>query len=497
LITAIAQIGAALREESDVDDLVEALVDRTVARNVLVLRFDLRDNGAKYVGIDIEQKGRDGLYLYRRDPAGRWTGLFLTGRITKFDFLMLQRNLKLSEKDRHNKTARDYVDEFLRKKLDRLCRSAIVSDPELLSTLNKSSLGIIKSIMDEFKSASKVIHKDFLDKIRKLQPEELLLTPVWTRASHRYHLGEVAEFVKVFKAAVTRTKDKNEGTVAGTSQLCCSICNGVGASSKFSQAPLPFVTTDKPGFIPNGDKRQEHKVFPLCSKCFSDLQRGRKFMENYLDFSIPSVEGSRAEVRFWLVPVVSNPQSVIPFLKDIGGSATSVGNNKGARLLYLRNLRQMCERMDVIPALALGDYDATEAQLSFTALFYIKDRQGHMRLFLSSEGIYPRQLKRLSCTKNMVDSLHPFEKERVRFGFPLLREFLATPKSEGWCRELSSILADMFTGRHLNKELLYKATSRKIQEVARKEPDLQKIEQTSLRALSLMEFVEHLEPSLV
>jgi len=497
LISAIARLGRTLGRESD----VEALVDRTDARTVLVLKFAIGGSSAKYVGIDIEKKRDDKFYLYRRDLAGRGAGLFLTGRMTRFDLRALQRNLILLERDARNKKAREPVEDFLRKKLDWLPRGGVISDRTLLSTLSQRNKAAIESLVKGFKSSLREIHDDFLKKIRTLEPEELLLTVKLVDGPQEYYIGELPEYVKLFRLAVTRAKE-SKATKQVLNAPACTVCNRASTTAKFSQPPLPFVTTDKPSFIPHGDQAQTYKVFPLCSNCFLDLRRGMKFIERHLDFLIPPIEGRRAEVRFWLIPVLDNPENAEVFIKDLGESATKVEAKESTRFLYLTNLRKMCRTMDAITILALKplSFEAAEAYLTFTALFYHKDKQGHMRLMSKSEGIYPKRLEFIADVKRRVDSLYPFEKVSVRFGFPLLREFLAAPKSEGWYKDFASILGDIFTGESLNKTLLYKAVATKIQESARKEADSRKADlkmtaNTSFKALSLIQYVEYLERS--
>jgi len=490
LITAIAQLGLALRGESD----VEALVDPTNAKTVVVLKFAIKGTRAKYVGLDLEEKKNDKFYLYRRDLAGKGSGLFLTGRIPRFDLSILQRNLKLLKK-RSNRKAQKSVEDFLRKKLDWLSQGRIVTDPYLLSTLSQRGSVILDSLIHEIKRNSRQIHNDFLKRIMGIEPEELLLTLKLIDGSQERYVGEFPEYMEVFRLAVTGVKEAGKTIKKILEPPACTICNKPGVTAKFSQPPLPFVTIDKPGFIPLGDKAQVHKVFPLCSDCYLDLRRGMRFIRNHLDFSISSIEGRQAEVRFWLIPILNNPELMMSFIKDLGKSAANAVKKESMRFLYLSNLKEMCSTMKAITTLAMdSDREDAEAYLSFTSLFYVKDKQGHMRLISRAEGIYPQRLRFIANVKKKVDSTHLLEKAGVRFGFPLLREFLAAPKSEGWYKNLASTLGDIFTAKPLEKPLIYKAVARKIQERAR-EADLKTITDVSLRALSLIEYVEYLESS--
>ena len=488
LITAIAALGRALSGKTD----SEAWLDHTNAKIVLALRFSLETNEANYIDIDIEEKKDDNLYLYRRDLTGK-PGLFLTGRITRFDLQTLQKQLNLLKKDEKDKETRKSIDDILRRKLDWFSKGSIITDNNLLAMLGKNSRVILESIIKEMEKESKQIHSDFLKKVKNIEPEEMLVTVKLVRGSKEYHIGEFPDFVEIFKRASIRTKQSGMAT--------CSVCNKRGDMAKFSHPALPFVTLDKPSYIPYGDPEQAFKVFPLCVDCYTDLRNGTKFVEQNLDYSVSSIQGRKGEVNFWLIPVIENPGLTMSFMRDLGKSGTRVAGKGSAQLLYLSNLRDMCSTMGVITALAAEDFDSRDSYMTFAALFYTKDKQGHMRLISRSEGIYPKRLRYVTCIKQTVDSMYPFTVVGTRFGFPLLRECLASPRagsrsvSEGWYKDLASTLGDIFTGRPLNKQLVYQAAIRRIQDVVRKQTNLSVIMDTSFKALSLIEYVEHLDPS--
>ena len=486
MITAVARLGRALHGES----VLGALVDQTNARNILAFRFAVKGKRARYVGLQFEEKRGDELYLYRKDRAGRGLGLFLTGRIKKFDLLDLQRLRK-----KHTKEAAEAVSVFLRKKLDWIPVGAIVTNEHLLSMMKQPSRITLESLLHEYRLRKEKIHRDFLKKIETHDPEELLVTVKLVQGSKECFVGELSEYVGIFREAVTGIKDvrDEEQKHRQSSALRCAVCNKPAVSAKFSQPALPFFTTDKPGFVPSGERSDDYKVFPLCKDCYVDLQQGQSFIKQHLNFAITSVDGKRAEVKFWLIPMLDDPKlSSIDYLKDIGNAAT--GEPRGPRFLYLSKLRGMCESMRTLGYQNdIAEPSEKSESLTFTALFYTYDTQGHIRTILRAEGIYPRRLSFIAEVKRKVDSF-PYDSQPIRFGFPLLREFLVAPKSEGWYKDLASTLANILTGTPVNKTLIYRAVSTRIRDIARKTGSLRSVAELALKALNLVEYIEELGP---
>jgi len=498
MITAIAQLGRASRKSGEFSSELEAFVNRSRAKHVLVLRIRVSENGAKYEGVELEENKGEEKYLYRRDPSGK-PGLFITGRLPMSGdagVWQLRRScIVLSSKNtsaKDREKAKQILATFEKKKVIGITKGKGISQ-----TTNKTLNLICKTIRNN----PRTIVKDICEIIKTINPEELLLTVKIISNFGEKYLGEIPDLADDFKNFVTSGKTQRKKIARETSGLMCTICGNKSFSDEFEESPLPFFFIDKPGFIPEGNFYKSYMVFPLCSNCFIDLLYGQKFIEKYLNFSISSIEGRQAEVSFWLIPVLNDYDSVISYVKDLSESVA--GRKESKHFLYLKHLKNMCETMEAISAFDT-EPDALEAFLTFTALFYTKDRQGHMRLISSSEGIYPRHLRLMLEVKRKVDSLITFKKVGIRFCFPLLREFLmptdmkgrvgARRRPRGWYKDLASTLGDMFVGKPIKKTLIYKAIASKIREVA-KGADLKKVSDISFKALSLVEYIEQLDSS--
>jgi len=306
----------------------------------------------------------------------------------------------------------------------------------------------------------------------------LLLTFKLREGSKEYYVGDVQEYVEMFKSAMTRPRKRSSGKRRSATR--CTVCNGLALQGVFEHPPLPFFTLDKPNFIPSGDLSLAFQVFPLCSSCYMDLRLGQAYIEHNLSFSIPNSKGKGSTLRFWLIPVLNNPSFVQDFLDDV---------NRGG--IYLKNLKSLCEKMELIARLDTQS-STFESFLSFAAIFFTIDKQGHMRLISSEQGIFPKRLRQIVETKTNIDRLYPFHRENIRFGFPLLRDFIEEPKSEGWYPKIATILSSIFLDRKLDSGFVWKLLAQKVRETTDSKTQLEDLKRIILKALAVIDYLAQL-----
>lgn len=112
-----------------------------------------------------------------------------------------------------------------------------------------------------------------------------------------------------------------------------------------------------------------------------------------------------------------------------------------------------------------------------------------MRLISSEQGIFPKRLRQLVETKTQVDRLHPFPREHVRFGFPLLRDFIENPKTEGWYSQIAAILSSIFLNRELDSEFVWKLLATKVREETKGNTPLENLKHIILKALAVIDYL--------
>lgn len=477
MITAIANLAKGWTKGE-----IAALVARNDAKYVITLGIEIVDKGWQYSGASLEENKGSEQFLYGDSP--HWPGLFVTGRLSQTDIKKVKKTLK-TLKDRQATAdsitkAENEIADFQRRKVSWISRGTILSSDDLLARLSparKEALTFIKELVNE---KIELITVDILKAIegfepRKGEPGELLLTFKFKDGSTEYYAGEVQEYREIFKNAVTRPRKRSSGKRKGAT--VCTVCNRQALQGVFEHPPLPFFTLDKPNFVPSGDPSLGFQVFPLCSDCYLNLRLGQAFIEQNLDFSIPNSKGKGSGLRFWLIPVLSNTPFVQDFLDDL---------SRGG--VYLKNLRNLCGKMELINKLDT-QAGAFEAFLSFAAIFYTLDKQGHMRLISSEQGIFPRRLRQLVEAKTQIDKLYPFPRERIRFGFPLLRDFIESPKTEGWHSQAAAILSSIFLERELDSEFIWKLLAKRVREKTKGKTQLENLKHIVLKGLAVIDYL--------
>jgi CRISPR-associated protein Csh1 len=476
MITAIANLAQGWQNGE-----IAALVAKTNAKYAVVLEINIQGEDGQYIGVQLEENKGSERYLYGKSP--HWPGLFVTGRLSQIDTQKVKQAMKIqadvNATDDAVRKAKEGIEEFKAKKLCWIPKGTIINDGALLSKLPEPQRNALSVIVKVLNKEIDRITADVLKKIEDFSPKkgesgELLITFKLKFSSEEFYVGDIKEYVEVFKIAVIRSRGKRAKNIKKA--VACIVCNKVNCTDVFEHPPLPFFTLDKQNFIPSGNPCLGYKVFPLCPDCYMKLKFGQAYVKQNLNFSIPNSKGKGVPLNFWLIPVL-NKQLLQEYLTDM--------SNGG---LYLKNLRTICEKMDFIRRFD-ADSSKFEVFLSYTAIFYTVDTQGHMRLVSSEQGIFPNRLRQISEAKSKVDSLYPFSREKVRFGFPFLRDFMEKPKSEGWYPKMATILGKIFLDVRLEPEFVYAALISKIREIANKERNLESLKGIVLKALATINYL--------
>jgi hypothetical protein len=154
MLEAIALLGRAVS-----DDPLKAFVDRTNAKDVFVIRMD--DN-CRYLGLTIENNQGEDRYLYKREKGGL-PGKFLTGKIRGDDMNNLKKNLQQLSQDTANQA--DLLlslTKFKKNKIAWVKKQAILKNKNMLEKIPRSSVELLRSIVEEIIAQQDRIMDDFL-----------------------------------------------------------------------------------------------------------------------------------------------------------------------------------------------------------------------------------------------------------------------------------------------------------------------------------------------
>ena len=475
MMNAIAELGRV----SEIEDLV-ALTDDFDANHIIEIKIRLVEgSAAKYEGLSLSEKNKEELYLYSRDFSGM-PGIFWSGKIGVVDIRKLKQNI-MKEAE---------VADFLRKKVEWLFACKLVRSKDLMAKVDTSTLEKINSICEALTEEKTTINKDVLEKIKALDPEELLITVKLVDDHGEYLIGEVKEFRDLYKRYIVEERGSLKNLL--TTPLC-TICNRPATLSTFREKPLLFFTLDKPSFLPDGMESNDYKVFPICPDCFLDLRKGQKYIERNLDFKILSPKGS-TKIRFWLIPVLGNAKLAKDYLDNL---------KRGG--LYFKHLSHICQSVDAFASVQFNEYSPSyESFISFASLFYFFDANGQMRLITNSEGIYPRRLREIIKTKDKIDSIPTFYKNNIRFGFPLIAGLFESSeykgkkmkkkknRDEASRKVLAFLLTNIFTEKQMEPASILSIIMARIRDTITEGLDLTEIASISLKSLALIEYLFNL-----
>jgi CRISPR-associated Csh1 family protein len=476
LLDSIYQIGAV---QEGYDNSLSSLLTRISARHVIGIIFEnTASNKIRYQKSELGEFSSPTLHLYRRDFSGR-PGLFLTGNISGQDIDKI-RKIVSNAKD----TNSTEVQKFVRDKILWFPKGKLVTNERLLKSLSENRKNELSQIFYEFQKRGKKIAKDVLKILLEDEPERTLLTIMIQKSSDRrpQYVGQIQEYKEFFKKGVLSKKDE------ATEKLTCSICNKRELIQTFVEKPLPFYVADKPMFFPDADHKQSRKGFPLCDKCYLETQKGIRFIEEKLNYSIPSVKSNKSEINFWLIPHLNDYELMKEFKNDFG-------KNKN---LYLNSLKDLCSTLRTISKHDHHERAAIESFLRFSALFYMLDSHALVRVINYIQGIYPSQLQKIFEIKNRIDDTYPFQilsksygQMTFSVGFPIFVLFYKDTSSQ-WQSQLISIMEKIFTGQQIPVDEVTQIINVKVRELSLKSLDLKSLSETVNLGLMLLEFLINL-----
>jgi CRISPR-associated protein Cas8b/Csh1 subtype I-B len=443
----------------------------------IIFRLD-KNKKVKYDSVKLYEFVNNKLYLWKRDYSGR-PGLFLTGNIS-YDDIKKIKNIYQKSKDLNN----EIIQKFIEKKILWLPNGKIVTNKKIIEKLNNDIKNELFGILAEFKKNNNEIAINVLNILTKDEPERVLLTIMIkkNKNSRPLFIGEINSYVKLFK----------EGILSKKSELLietkCCICNQKKPIGSFVEKSIPFFVGDKPMHFPSADPRQEYKSFPLCDSCFLEIQKGLFFIQEKLNFRIPSIDSNnRRNLNFWLIPHLNQSDLLIEFKNDL--------KNKK---LYLNLLKDLCSTLKTISKWDSHDRESIEAFLRFSSLFYNIDDHALMRVISYIQGIYPSRLQELFEIKEKIENMYPFPSlsrkiNDIVIGFPIIIFFYQYITSQ-WENAVISILEKMFKGDHIDAEEVIKTILYKIRDLYNdtkktKNFNFDYLSKTIFQGLMLLEYI--------
>lgn len=430
VLTAIASLGDIGKKG------LNSLVDRPGARDCVEIIFNKSD--CSFSGCGISANKGEEKYLYHRDKSGK-PGLFLSWTISVADVKKFQ---DLSKNPSRSKEDDNQLVDFWEKKFGWFSspsegawstKSKIINDDRLMQTIDEDSRLFVRYLCKSYANSlnrirvevGKQLAEYVFSREKGTRTNKLLVTIAFREGSGTKYPGDVASFVQLFTRAVS-------GEVSRTENLTCTVCNSQLGGVLHRPAPLEFMTQDQLVYVPDGNPQNKGKAMALCQECSDRLRTGQAFINSNLSFRI-----LQSKLFFWLVPVVPELAHARQYILRLAGKK---------KPLYLRDLRSMCEGMNMISGLSHGSEETSEAEawLTFTSVFCYKDSNGQTRVSGMAEGVYPSRLRELAEASRTVQRRYPYflVDPKVRFSFPLLSRFFTGKKGE---TTITQVMESLFT----------------------------------------------------
>jgi len=236
----------------------------------------------------------------------------------------------------------------------------------------------------------------------------------------------------------------------------CSICKNNKNEVYGFGIPWQFHTFDKPGFIAGGfNVLDSWKDTPVCQECASNLEVGKKHIEDHLDFNFYGF-------KYLLVPKLAlggNFKKVLDILS---------GNDQKRNLKLNRETKRITSDEDEILDLVKEMDDS----ISNSIMFYKKDNSSY-RILLLIDGVLPSRLKVLFNAKDRIDELFKAyeelllteeqrEKNHLEFNFGTLRRFFPQEsRNRTFDKIFLEIVNKVFVGENIDYHLLIQFIMRK------------------------------------
>lgn len=240
----------------------------------------------------------------------------------------------------------------------------------------------------------------------------------------------------------------------------CSICKRVKDEVYGFAIPWTFHTFDKPGFIAGGfNVTESWKDTPICSECATNLEMGKKYIEERLDFSFYGF-------RYLLVPKLALGGDFQDVLHILGGKDQKKKQNLSGEVRKSITSDEE-EIFDIVQD--MKDF------ISNSLVFYKKDQSSY-RILLLIEGILPSRLRTLFVAKENVDKrfgaysnllLSEAQREKIHleFNFGVVRRFFPQEsKNRTFDKIFLEIVNKTFVGDPIDYYLIINFVMRKIRD---------------------------------
>lgn len=439
MIEAIYQIGKVQEEQGFLEEFLDEL-DPKNYKHVFRVIFNIDNvNNIQYKGIKYEDfdSAKKMKYFYKF-VKGNNCGVLPTSPITSIE-----------------------------KTVTKIANTLIKFTQEYSDKLSGEDRTLLEQIFDNDKKAS-VIH-DLIKKAEELNLSEKdknsqttvknsVLTIGFEKNDNTFYVGEMPFFSEtICKNENSSSSDKEfydkYNIESRAADKICYICRNKKSEVYGFVNTYNFYTVDKESFVSGGFKQKyAWKNYPVCSECAKTLKRGKKYIEENLEYKF-------CGLRYFLIPelLIYDENTMKQLLKTMKKYENFSLGSKEAALT------------ETVEEKILRDLANQENYLNFNFLFYEKSNSA-FRITLNMQEVAPSRLKFLIDKKDEID--HNENKYRIfeiktekqnyeiYFSFQYIREFF----SQDFNKDFLEITNNIFCNKKISSELLFSRFMSKISE---------------------------------
>ncbi|MGC8691020.1 MAG: TIGR02556 family CRISPR-associated protein [Caldisericum sp.] len=301
------------------------------------------------------------------------------------------------------------------------------------SSEENDSKDLFKSIYNALNQEESNIRSQIEEKAK--EKANYLITITLIENEKELYLLDKDEFVNYFLNQVEAKESRFSGY--GT----CSICGKKGEVYG-GVFPYAFFNLDKEGFLNKFDKKYSYKNFPICKDCIRDLEEGKKFIENKLQYTF--VKGLRYRII---------PQNITQDEESFGELIDILKRQDKA--ISVKILMRITDDEDEIL------YNLAEKDDTFTLNFLFIEKSNKAEKILALiQDVLPSRLRKIFDAKKKVDDTFKEVLEyEHNFSFGTIRQFFFKNDSNKKETDLDKYFLDLtdkiFKGRRIEKDFLF------------------------------------------
>ena len=319
----------------------------------------------------------------------------------------------------------------------------------------------VEKIRKALSAAEIPITERLIERSEEIERREgAIITLVFQENEKRKYIGDLELFHKVLMSKAKEKYFKQYGKKSLGNNQMCSVCQEQQTEVYGFVNTYNFYTVDKPGFVSGGFKQQNAwKNYPVCFECASNLELGKKYLNEKLSFSFYGF-------RYLLIPKFfsdSIMEETIDVLEDMFEHRATEMIEAGFNQTYINRLTDAEDEIfDLISQ--KKDY------VSFDLLFY-REKQSAFNILLHVEDILPSRFRRLFEIKARLDAIDIFRKEVSKkdgkrlliFNFRILRSFFPyVSKTRSYDKYFLELVEKIFSLKPVEYHFIIKAIVTKL-----------------------------------